>query len=265
MKSVTMVLCLMLLAAGALWAVPVTVDFVDGTVQVQSGSTWKTLDFGDIFDSAQIVRIGQRALAELSVQGGTKLVLSAAGNYVVDNMLGPRQESTVIGNIATKIERLANQRTNLNESVVAGVRGSAAVDPTALMWAGVGPDAEAAFEDGSKSFAAADFASAWDYFVEARELYTEAGDIEGVARSAWHAAQSGLALGSGGRALAALRSADPANAAELRAAYALALATLSARYGAATEAKALLVKALAEKWFDTAETEADARLLLSAL
>lgn len=253
------------LLAMVVWAVPVTVDFVDGSVQVQNGSAWRTLDFGDTFDSAQIVRIGQRSVAELSVQGGSKLVLSAAGTYAIDTMLGPRQESSAISNIATKIERMANQRTNLNESVVAGVRGSAAVDPTALMWAGVGPDADAAFDDGRKSFAAADYSSAWDYFVEARELYTEAGDLEGVARSAWHASQAGLALGSGGRALAALRSADPANAAELRGVYALALATLSARYGAPAEARALLLKALAEKWFDSTETETDARTLLAAL
>ncbi|MBU0936639.1 MAG: hypothetical protein KKI09_09455 [Spirochaetes bacterium] len=264
MKQTLAIVLIFLFALGSSWAIPVTVDFVDGSVQVQSGSSWKLLDFGDKFDSAQQLKVDARTVLELSVQGGAVVVISTAGTYVVDSLLRPRQESTVISTIASKIERLANQQTNINESVVAGVRGSEAVEPGELMWAGVGADAELVYDDGLGNMESGEFTLAWNNFMEARLLFEEAGDIEGQARAAWQASQAGLALGSGARALAALRSADAEDAGEFRSVYALALATLSARYGAVNEAKVILTKALAEKWF-SGESEQDAKALLNSL
>ncbi len=252
----------MLAVVGAA-AVPVTVSFVDGSVQVLSGSAWKNLDFGDKFDSAQTVRLAPKAILELAVQGGAVVTISSAGNYVVDSLLKPRQESGAIASVASKLEKLA-KGGGQSESTVAGVRGSA-VDAGSLMWAGAGVEAEAAFEDGRKASQAGTYPLAWQLFMEARELYEEAADPVGAARAAWHASLAGLAQGSGAKALAALRSALPENAGALRGSYALALATLSARYGSAPEAKALLEKALSLGWFDDKAMEADAKALLAGL
>ena len=56
-KKSMMVLALMFAVALMAWAVPVTVDFVDGTVQVQASSGWVALDFGDVFDSSRTIRL----------------------------------------------------------------------------------------------------------------------------------------------------------------------------------------------------------------
>jgi hypothetical protein len=244
-------------------ALPVTVAFVDGSAQLQSGGAWKNLDFGDKFDSAQTVRLAPKAILELTVQGGSVVVISNAGNYVVDNLLKPRQESSAVATVASKLEKLA-RGSGQAESTVAGVRGSA-VDASSLMWAGAGVEAEAAFDDGRKASESGTYSLAWDRFMEAVALYEEAADPSGAARAAWHASLAGLASGSGAKALSALRASTPDEAGALRGSYALALATLNARYGAAAEAKELLSRALKLGWFDDPAMEADAKALLAGL
>jgi tetratricopeptide (TPR) repeat protein len=244
-------------------ALPVTVAFVDGSAQLQSGSTWKNLDFGDKFDSAQTVRLAPKAILELTVQGGSVVVISNAGNYVVDGLLKPRQEASAVATVASKLEKLA-RGSGQAESTVAGVRGSA-VDASSLMWAGAGVEAEAAFDDGRKASESGTYSLAWDRFMEAVALYEEAADPSGAARAAWHASLAGLASGSGAKALSALRASTPDDAGALRGSYALALATLNARYGAAAEAKELLSRALKLGWFDDPAMEADAKALLAGL
>ena len=50
--SLVAILCILLIGVSA---APVSVAFVDGTVHVLSGNTWKLLDFDDRFDSSQTV------------------------------------------------------------------------------------------------------------------------------------------------------------------------------------------------------------------
>lgn len=254
---------LTLFAAATAAAVPVSVSYVEGSVQLQSGGTWRNLDFGDSFDSAQTVRLGAKAILELSVRGGATVVISGSGNYLVDTLLKPRQEPSALANVAGKLERLA-QSGSKQESAVAGVRGSSA-DSGSLMWAGAGVEAEAAFEAARTAAQEGRLAEAWTGYMEARELYDDAADAAGAARSAWHASLAALAQNSGGKALAALRSARPDDAGALRGQYVLALATLNARFGAPAEAKELLEAALARGWFDDPAKLADAQALAKAL
>ena len=264
-KKSMMVLALTFAVALMAWAVPVTVDFVDGTVQVQASSGWVALDFGDVFDSSRTIRLAARSIVELSAQNGTKVVLSTAGNYIVDSLLQARPVSNVITNLTDKLEQMANQATGSQESTVAGVRASAAVEEEGQIWAGPAQDAQHAMNEGLLAMDAEDPASAWDHFNLAQEYFIEAGDPIGQASAAYHAAQAGLAMGSPARALFALRSGDPENAGEFRATYTLMLATLNARYGDPAAAKALLTRALAAAWFSNADQATDARALLTTL
>jgi len=255
---------LAMLCCGALAAAaPVTVAFIDGTVQVLSGGSWKALDFGDRFDSSQSVKLEKGAILELSTQSGSTVTISAAGTYVVDALLKPRTESGAVATVAAKLEKLA--KGTASTGTVAGVRGNPAASAGGLMWSGAGVDAEAAFEEAKAAMEAGTYTIAWDRFMEALALYGEAEDANGAARSAWHASLAGIAAGSGARALAALRAASPDDAGALRGSYALALATLNARYGATAEAKALLERATAAGWFDDPAMAADAASLLSGL
>lgn len=253
-------LCILVVGVSA---APVSVAFVDGTVHLLSGNTWKVLDFDDRFDSSQSVRLARGSVLELSAPGGNSVTIASQGTFIVDDLLKPRTERGAVSTVAAKLERLA-QGTKA-DITVAGVRGSAAVEPQELMWAGDGVEAEATFDRALTAFKNGLNSEAWTLFSEARSLYEDAADPNGAARSAWHASLAGLASGSGARALAALRTADPADAGALRGSYALALATLGARYGDAAEAKLLLEKALASGWFDDQTMVQDARSLLSGL
>lgn len=261
-KRLTLAVILAAVAMATAAAAPVTVAFVDGSVQVLSSGAWRALDFGDKFDSAQSVKLAPKAILELTTQSGSTVTISAAGTYVVDALLKPRADSSAVATVAAKLEKLA--KGTESGVTVAGVRGAAA-DSTGLMWSGAGVDAEAAFDEGKAAAQAGTHAAAWDLFMEAVGLYKEADDPNGAARAAWHASLSGLAAGSGARALAALRSASPEDAGALRASYVLALATLNIRYGAGAEAKALLEKAISSGWFDDPAMAADAKSLLAGL
>ncbi|MDX9958514.1 MAG: hypothetical protein AB7T74_02675 [Clostridia bacterium] len=244
-------------------AAPVSVAFVDGTVHVLSGSNWKLLDFDDRFDSSQSVRLGKGAVLELSAQGGSMVAIATQGTFVVDDLLKPRTERGAVATVAAKLEKLA--QGSKSDITVAGVRGSAAVEPQELMWAGDGVEAEATFEEAMTAYKNGLNSEAWTLFTEAKGLYEDAADPNGAARSAWHASLAGLASGSGAKALAALRSADPADAGALRGSYALALATLGARYGDTAGAKLMLQKALDSGWLDDQTMVEDAKSLLSGL
>jgi hypothetical protein len=110
-----------------------------------------------------------------------------------------------------------------------------------------------------------DNSGAYTFYMEAFELYMDAYDPTGAAMAAYRASLSALASGSGARALAALRSASPTDAGSIRGSYALALATLSARYGANDEAKALLTTGIDAGWFEDPTSLSDAKSLLNAL
>jgi len=260
MFSLIGTLCILVVGVSA---APVSVAFVDGTVHVLSGSTWKLLDFDDRFDSSQTVRLARGAVLELSAQGGSTVAIASQGSFVVDELLKPRTERGAVATVAAKLERLA--QGSRADITVAGVRGSAAVEPQELMWAGDGVEAEAAFDKAMTAYKNGLNSEAWTLFTEARELYEEAADPNGAARSAWHASLAGLASGSGAKALAALRTADPSDAGALRGSYALALATLGARYGDTVNAKQILEKALAAGWLDDPTMVEDARSLLAGL
>ncbi|OHD81046.1 MAG: hypothetical protein A3J97_16910 [Spirochaetes bacterium RIFOXYC1_FULL_54_7] len=258
--SLVGILCILVATVSA---APVSVAFVDGTVHVLSSGTWKLLDFDDRFDSSQTVRLGRGAVLELIGQGGSTVAIATQGSFVVDDLLKPRTEPGVVATVAAKLEKLA--QGSKADITVAGVRGSAAVEPQELMWAGDGVEAEAAFEEAMTVYKNGMNSEAWALFSEARLLYEDAADPNGAARSAWHASLAGLAAGSGAKALAALRAADPADAGALRGSYALALATLSARYGDTEGAKLILQKALASGWLDDQTMVDDAKSLLSGL
>jgi hypothetical protein len=254
---------LVLLVAGSLFAVPVTVVFVDGTVQVQSGSSWKALDFDDKFDSALSVKLASGALLEIQAQGGSSVTIAAPGTYKVDTLFKPRTEPTAVATVAGKLEKLA--KGTKQDTTVAGVRGSEAVVAKGTMWAGGTIEADEAFASAETASKAGDHAGAWKLYMESLELYIEASDPTGASRAAYSASLAALASNSGAKALSSLRAASPEDAGALRGSYALALATLSARYGATAEAKTLLDKAINSGWFDDPASLADAKTLLSGL
>lgn len=244
-------------------ATPVVVEFVDGSVQVLTGSVWKNLDFDDKFDSSQSVKLSAGAILELRAQNGSTVAIAAPGTYLVDSLFKPKKEASALATVAGKLEKIA--KGGPRDMTVAGVRGSEAVVDTGTMWAGGTVEADEAMKSGDIAARANDYAKAYEAYMEAFELYMNAYDPTGAARAAYSGSLSALASGSGAKALAALRAASPADAGALRGSYALVLATLSARYGATADAKALLTTGIDSGWFDDPTSLSDAKSLLTGL
>ena len=253
----------MLAFAASAVAAPVTVSFVDGSAQVQSGSSWKALDFDMKFDSALSVKLAAGAVLEIKAQNGSTVTIAAPGTYVVDSLLKPRTEQGAVATIAGKLEKLS--KGGQVGSTVAGVRGSEAVNAQGMMWAGGTTEADEAFSSGEAATKAGDHSGAWKMYMESLTLYIDASDSTGAARAAYSASLAALASGSGAKALSSLRAASPEAAGALRGSYTLALATLSARYGAVPDARKLLEMAIPAGWFDDPATLDDAKSLLAGL
>lgn len=260
--SIALVSMLLLMISTAV-AAPVVVEFVDGSVQILVGSAWKELDFGDTFDSSQSVKLGARSVLELRSQAGSTVAIAAPGTYLVDSLFKPRTEASALASVASKLDTIA--KGGQRDITVAGVRGSEAVLDTGTMWAGDTIEADEAMKSGDAATRNNDNSGAYTFYMEAFELYMDAYDPTGAAMAAYRASLSALASGSGARALAALRSASPTDAGSIRGSYALALATLSARYGANDEAKALLTTGIDAGWFEDPTSLSDAKSLLNAL
>jgi len=261
-RYVALCIALLAFAAGAV-AAPVTVSFVDGSAQVQSGSSWKALDFDMQFDSSLSVKLAAGAVLEIKAQNGSTVTIAAPGTYVVESLFKPTAEKGAIATVAGKLEKLA--KGGQIGTTVAGVRGSEAVNAKGMMWAGGTVEAEEAYGSAEEASKAGDHAGAWKLFMESLTLYIDASDATGAARAAYSASLAALAGGSGAKALSSLRAASPEAAGALRGSYTLALATLSARYGATADAKKLLEEAIPAGWFDDPATLDDAKSLLAGL
>lgn len=262
-KRVCIAAALALAATIGAFAAPVVVAFVDGDAQALAGGSWKRLDFDDKLDSAQSVKLAAGAVLELRSQAGSTIAIAAPGTYVIDALFKPKAEASALSTVAGKLEKLA--KGGPADQTVAGVRGSEAVVAKGTMWAGGTVEADEAAKAAFEAASVGDHAKAYSLYMDAFHLYVDAFDPTGAARVAYSASLSAIAFGSGARALAALRSASPEDAGALRSSYALALAALSARYGAAPDAKALLKKAIDGGWFDDPASLADAKSLLAGL
>ncbi len=242
------------------------VAFVDGSVQVKSGSAWKEVNIGQKLEANATVRLGSGALLELTADGGRSLMLSKAGTYELAPLwkTAPAAKGTA-AKLLGVVERIAAGTPAAAPTTVAGVRGASS-DTDGILWLEDAEDPETLYESGRKAEAEGRYAEAAVFYAEALRIVNERAvvDKERACVSAYAAARAHVAAGQLGRALAALKSADPAAAGALRPAYALLMASLLAEFGDAESARILISKGKAEAWFSgDALKEADA--LLAAL
>jgi tetratricopeptide (TPR) repeat protein len=260
-KRVALVAAMMALCAFASFAQESMVAFVDGSVQLKSGLAWKDLDIGQKLEAGATVRLGSGALLELTADGGRSLLLSKAGTYDLAPLwkTAPAAKGTA-SKLLSVVERVAAGTSAAAPSSVAGVRGAAS-DTDDMLWLEDAEDPETLYQSGRKAEAEGRYAEAAVFYAEALRIVNERAvvDKSRACASAYAAARAYVAAGQLGRALAALKSADPAASGELRPAYALLMASLLAEFGDAESARVLLAKGKAEAWFaGDALKEADA-------
>jgi hypothetical protein len=256
-KKVMIVLALAVFAAVSLIAVPLTVTWADGKVDMQKGSSWTAVNLGDKIDSGATVRLGAGATLEVS-DGKRKVALSAAGTYVLDAILKQGAEAASKKNGALdKLGKLVDPKANTGATTVAAVRG-AAQGTDSVTWMSDTVDVAATMDEGRKLVRDGDFANAALKFEEA--VVAAEGDEKD---SASYAEAWAYAAGdSSARAIKILRG-MPATGA-WAGPRALLLAQLDILSGAKTEAKAILDAANKAKLFSGDDAVLASSLLADA-
>lgn len=266
MRGGHVIFTLAFLAAAMIAAAAPAVDvaYIDGSAQFKSGSAWKELDFGQKLEPTATLRLAAGTVVELDVDGGRSILLSKPGVYDLAALIKAAPETKgSAARLLGILDRITSGSSVAAPSTQAGVRGSPGdtrVDP---FW----PDGE---EDPSMVYDAGRDAEAEGRYAEAAVLYGEALRIVKdqaetselrAGMAAYSAARAFVQAEQFGRALDALKAADPADAGDARGAYAMLYAMLLADFGDADAARTLLLRGKAEAWFTgPAAGEADALL-----
>jgi hypothetical protein len=243
MKRFTVVLLIAFVAVVGLSAVPLTVSWADGKVDMQNGSAWKAVSMGDELDSASTIRLAKGASVELS-DGKRKVSLTAEGSYLLDNLLkkgavASRQNTGAMN----KLGKLVDPQASVGSTTVAAVRG-AAIEPAkeSAEWQS-DVDVSAIMDEGRKLVRAGDYSNAALKFDEAAQAAEGVDKDAAVYSEAW-----ALAAGdSQAKAVKLLRSMPSSgNWAGPRA---LLLARLDIDSGANAEAKSVIQAGVSSKLF----------------
>ena len=243
MKRITVVIMIAFVAALSLSAMPLTVSWSDGKVDVQKGSAWAAVSMGDKIDSASTIRLGKGASVEFS-GGQRKVALTSEGTYLLDNLLkkgavASKQNTSAMN----KLGKLVDPQASVGSTTVAAVRG-AAIEPAkeSTDWQS-DVDVSAIMEEGRKLVRSGDYANAALKFKDAADA------AEGVEKdSATYSEAWALAAGdSQVKAVKVLRTMPSSgNWAGPRA---LLLARLDIDSGANAEAKSVIQSGLSSKLF----------------
>jgi hypothetical protein len=259
MKKLTLVVIVAFVAALSLSAVPLTVSWADGKVELQKGSSWIAVNMGDKIDSASTLRLAKGASVELN-SGKNKIALTAAGSYVLDTLL--KQGAVASQNKAgalNKLGKLVDPKASVGSTTVAAVRG-AAIEPTkdTVSWQADTVDVAAVMEEGRQLVRDGDYSNAALKFNEAASAAE--GDEKDSAQyaEAWALA----ADDSSARAVKILRAMPSKGS--WAAPRALLLARLDIDSGAKAEAKSVLDSGFAAKLFVGDDVELGKSLLVEA-
>ena len=243
MKRTFLVIITALIVAISLNAVPLTVSWADGKVDVQKGSSWAVVNMGDKLDSASTVRLAAGASVELT-DGKRKVALTAAGTYVLDALLKKGGDMAKKNVALDKLGKLVDPKATTGASTVAAVRGAAVEPPKdTLTWMTDSVDVAAVMEEGRKLVRDGDFPAAAAKFDEA--VFAAEGDEK---EAAYYAEAWALAADeSNVRAVKILRGMSSTGI--WAGPRALLLAQLDILTGASAEAKSVLEEASAANLF----------------
>jgi hypothetical protein len=249
---------MVLIAVLAASAVPLTVSWADGKVELQKGSAWAVVNIGDKVDSASSLRLASGASIELT-DGKRKVALTAAGTYVLDALLKKGGDMAKKNVALDKLGKLVDPNATTGAATVAAVRG-AAVEPAkeTVTWMSDSVDVAAVMDEGRKLVRDGDFAAAALKFDEA--VYAAEGDekVSASYAEAWALA----AADSSARAVKILRGMPSSGT--WAGPRALLLARLDIDSGAKAEAKSVLEAASAAKLFVGDDVELAKALLAEA-
>ena len=118
----------------------ISVDYLDGTVELKSAKGWDSVSIGDTLAATATVRVSGGGVLELT-RGAQRFSIVKDGTYAVADLLKSADKMAKPGtgvSLAQKIKTISSQQQG--QGSVAGVRGAQQGGKDDLMWAEEGDD-----------------------------------------------------------------------------------------------------------------------------
>jgi len=183
----------------------ILVEYTEGTVELRGSRGWSEVFIGDSVPGNATIRVGDDGMVEL--RGAERTVLLArAGTYDLATILSavqPAANNGVGSLMQGRIRRMVRDEVP-QDTTVAGVRASEAVERDAVTWAG-GESTYELIEEGLAALDDGDYEDAYLVFYDAWEF---AGTDE-LPEIEFYLGYSAYLIGNIGEALDFLESSDP--------------------------------------------------------
>ena len=173
-KTITFVLSLIIFCVTPLVSEELTIEYLDGFLDIKDGEDWIELYIGDIVTDEDTVRLDVDSVAEL-VKGSEKLTLVREGIYLIADLLNRSGQQRSVGLasvIGKKISTIVSGEGGQTQSAVMGVRGAEQKDEVQWMSSDTEELIESGkthLEEGNLDDAIAAFEEAFDFADESEE------------------------------------------------------------------------------------------------
>jgi tetratricopeptide (TPR) repeat protein len=175
MKRSIFTLLVLVAFATSISGTDVSIDYIDGYLDVKEGGEWYELYIGEVITDADTIRLDENSVAELSLPG-TTLTLTRPGIYVIADLLeasGERRSTGLGSVIGNKLKSIVKEPEQ-GQTAVMGVRGSKSENK--LEW--MSGDTAELLEAGIDHLAEENYAEAVGVFEEAYEFADIAEETE---------------------------------------------------------------------------------------
>lgn len=158
---------LLIICTGFVSARDLSVDYLDGYVDVKSGGDWSPLYIGDTITDSDVIRLSEKGYVELTMDD-VKITLDKDGVYDVSKLVGQLEKAGKWGLQAASLAKLLkSDEAESRQSSVMGVRGDIQ-DAEDVTW--VDDDAEF-LEQGKALYEKGQYQKAMDTLGEGAEWY----------------------------------------------------------------------------------------------
>lgn len=171
MKRSFMLVVLAVAVGACAAAQDLTVSYVEGSVEVQSGSSWQPLAIGDSLSPSSTVRLADGSYLEIS-GGASAISLSQGGTYPLNRLVADSRQMSSAGVGKALTSRLtALFGAPAVESSTMGVRAAKAEDTGGISW--VTSDSQVYVDSGKAYMKSGDYRKAIDELKQALDYATD--------------------------------------------------------------------------------------------
>jgi tetratricopeptide (TPR) repeat protein len=114
---------LLICTIGSLFCQEISVEYIEGLLEIKTASVWKEVSFGDVIPDGASLRLADDTLVELS-KGEQTIVLSSPGIYEINELLRNSSKQSKTRSIILNLIQQLFQAPPRGKSAVLGVRAA---------------------------------------------------------------------------------------------------------------------------------------------